>query len=125
MVVIHTRSKRKPTGGLYRPYRKKKNCEVGREFTKTTIGEKKVRIVRGLGGNKKIVLRQDSAINIVDDKGKAKVEKIEKILENKANPQFVRSGIITKGAVVQTKLGKVKITSRPGQDGTLSGVAVK
>ena len=124
MVILHTRSKRKSTGGLYRTHRKKKSYEVGREFTKTVIGEKKVRAVRGLGGNTKIALRQDTKVNIVV-KGKGKVETVSKVVENKANPQFVRSGIVTKGAVVETKAGKVRITSRPGQDGSLNGVIVE
>ncbi len=124
MVVIHTRSARKSTSGKYRPFRKKRNCEAGREFTKTTVGEKKVHNIRGMGGNRKIALRQDSKVNIMAD-GKGKLENIEKVLENTANPQFVKSEIITRGALVQTKSGKVKITSRPGQDGTLNGVIVK
>ncbi|MFH1511592.1 MAG: 30S ribosomal protein S8e, partial [Candidatus Woesearchaeota archaeon] len=32
--------------------------------------------------------------------------------------------IITKGTIVDTDKGKVRITSRPGQDGTLNGVLV-
>ncbi|MCK5234901.1 MAG: 30S ribosomal protein S8e [Candidatus Aenigmarchaeota archaeon] len=124
MVILHTRSKRKSTGGLYKSHRKKKNYEVGREFTKTTVGEKKVHKVRGMGGNIKIALRQDTKVNVID-KGKSKVETVKKVIENKANPQFIRSGIVTKGAVVETKSGKVKITSRPGQDGALNGVVVE
>ncbi|MCK4809086.1 MAG: 30S ribosomal protein S8e [Candidatus Aenigmarchaeota archaeon] len=124
MVILHTRSRRKPTSGLYRTHRKKKSYEVGREFTKTTIGEKKVRVVRGLGGNTKIALRQDTKVNVIS-KGKSKVETVSKVVENKANLQFIRSGIVTKGAVVETKAGKVKITSRPGQDGVLNGVVVE
>ncbi|MCK5062874.1 MAG: 30S ribosomal protein S8e [Candidatus Aenigmarchaeota archaeon] len=124
MVILHIRSKRKPTSGLYKTHRKKKSYEVGREFTKTTIGEKKVRVVRGLGGNTKIVLRQDTKVNVIV-KGKGKVETVSKVVENKANPQFIRSGIVTKGAVVETKAGKVRITSRPGQDGVFNGVVVE
>lgn len=44
--------------------------------------------------------------------------------ENPANIHYVRRNIITKGAVVDTSVGKVKITSRPGQSGSLSGVKV-
>lgn len=125
MAIYHTRSKRKPTGGLHKDYVAKRNHQVGREFTKTVIGEKKVRVVRGRGGNESIALRQDNKVNFSDDKGKTKVETIESVVENKANLQFVRAGIVTKGAVVKTKAGNVKITSRPGQDGILNGVIVK
>ncbi|MCA1812834.1 MAG: hypothetical protein LC624_02650, partial [Halobacteriales archaeon] len=46
------------------------------------------------------------------------------VVTNSANPHYVRRNIITKGAVVNTNLGRVRITSRPGQDGTLNGVLV-
>jgi small subunit ribosomal protein S8e len=36
----------------------------------------------------------------------------------------VRRNIITKGAVVDTDIGHVKITSRPGQSGALNGIKV-
>ena len=38
---------------------------------------------------------------------------------------YVRRNIITKGAIVKTEAGLVKITSRPGQDGTLNGILVE
>jgi ribosomal protein S8E len=51
------------------------------------------------------------------------------VVENKANKQFVRQKILTKGATVKILLdGKevtAKITSRPGQSGQVSGVIVK
>jgi small subunit ribosomal protein S8e len=54
-----------------------------------------------------------------------KVAKIITVVQNQANPHFVRRNIMTKGAVVKTDIGLVRITSRPGQDGTLNGVLVK
>ncbi|MCK4550975.1 MAG: 30S ribosomal protein S8e, partial [Candidatus Aenigmarchaeota archaeon] len=47
------------------------------------------------------------------------------VLENKANPHFIRQKLLTKGAVVKTDAGKVKITSRPAQDGVVNGVVVE
>ena len=44
------------------------------------------------------------------------------VVENKANPNFVRRNIITKGAIVETSKGNAKVTSRPGQSGVISGV---
>ena len=46
------------------------------------------------------------------------------VIENPSNPHLVRRNILTKGAVVETKLGKAKVTSRPGQEGTLNGVLI-
>ena len=47
------------------------------------------------------------------------------VVENTANTHFVRRNIITKGAVVDTSLGRVKVTSRPGQHGMINGVLVE
>ena len=47
------------------------------------------------------------------------------VLENSANTHFVRRNIVTKGAVVETEIGKVKITSRPGQKGIVNGVLIE
>jgi small subunit ribosomal protein S8e len=52
------------------------------------------------------------------------VAEIMGVIENHANDHFVRRNIITKGAVVETNLGQVKITSRPGQDGMVNGVLI-
>ena len=46
------------------------------------------------------------------------------VIENKANPNYVRRNIITKGAIVETSAGKAKVTSRPGQDGVINGVLI-
>ncbi len=44
------------------------------------------------------------------------------VVENPANIHYVRRNILTKGAIVNTKLGKAKITSRPGQSGVINAV---
>lgn len=55
---------------------------------------------------------------------KMQIAEILGVIENHANDHFVRRNIITKGAVVETNLGQVKITSRPGQDGVVNGVLI-
>ena len=63
-------------------------------------------------------------INVADKQGKTTSTDILNVIENPANPNLVRRNIITKGTVVETKLGKVKITSRPGQEGSVNGVLI-
>ena len=63
-------------------------------------------------------------VNVCDKKGKATKVEIINVVENPANPHLVRRNIITKGAIVETKLGKVRITSRPGQEAALNGVLI-
>ena len=46
------------------------------------------------------------------------------VLDSPADANFVRRNILTKGAVVDTDKGKVRVTSRPGKDGVINGVLV-
>lgn len=125
MALWQGKSNRKPSGGKLRQSRKKRRYEIGSDRIDTTIGEEKLLKVRTYGGNKKIrVLTTDKA-NVFNPKTKkTKVAKIKTVVENLANPHYVRRNIITKGAVVETDIGKAKITSRPGQDGVLNAVLV-
>ena len=64
-------------------------------------------------------------INVYDKKDKKhKKVKIETVVDSPANRNFVRRNIMTKGSVVKTSLGNVKVTSRPGQAGSLEGVLI-
>ncbi|MEM3023047.1 MAG: 30S ribosomal protein S8e, partial [Candidatus Bathyarchaeia archaeon] len=47
------------------------------------------------------------------------------VVKNPANVDYQRRGIVTKGAIISTPLGKAKVTSRPGQDGVLNAVLLK
>ncbi|RLI95711.1 MAG: 30S ribosomal protein S8e, partial [Candidatus Aenigmatarchaeota archaeon] len=51
--------------------------------------------------------------------------KILDVLENPANPQLVRSKIVTKGCIIKTELGNAKVTSRPSQHGIVNAVLIK
>lgn len=125
MALTSHRSKRKPTGGRYRDYRKKRVFEIRNPAILTKVGETKVKSVRGVGGNVKNKLLSANQVNVFDPKTKkVSKEEIKTIVENEANRHFVRRNILTKGAVVETEKGKVKITSRPGQEAVLSGVRV-
>jgi small subunit ribosomal protein S8e len=118
-------SLRKPTGGRLRLARGKRRFEVAPEDAETKLGEHTQKLIRARGANQKVKLLATSTINVMDKKtGKARKATIKTVKENKANIHYVRRNIITKGAVVETDLGMVKITSRPGQSGTLSGVLV-
>jgi len=47
------------------------------------------------------------------------------VLENEANPHYVRRNIITKGAIVKTQLGPARVTSRPGQHGIINAILIE
>ena len=124
MARWHLRSHRKPTGGLLFSHRKKKKHERGTEFLQTRVGKDKKKTVKSLGGNRKVKLLSIEKINVAV-KGKVKTAKIASVLENHANPHFVRRNVLTLGGVVKTDIGNVRITSRPGQDGVVNGVLIE
>ncbi len=126
MAIWQGKSRRKPTGGRLKRKRGKRKYELGREPTETKIGERKVKTIKTRGGNRKLRLATESKINIVDpETNKMEVAEILKVVENRANPHFVRRNIITRGALVETSKGIAKVTSRPGQHGILNGVLIK
>ncbi|PKL68820.1 MAG: 30S ribosomal protein S8e [Methanobacteriales archaeon HGW-Methanobacteriales-1] len=125
MAIWQGKSMKKPSGGRAKMNRGKKKCELGREAAETKIGDRKIRRIRTQGGNEKIRLSNDSKINVMDPSTKkTETAEILNVVENLANPNFVRRNIITKGALVETSAGKVRVTSRPGQHGIINGVLI-
>jgi small subunit ribosomal protein S8e len=125
MAIWQGKSVRKLTGGRSKSSRNKRKVEFGRDPAETKIGERKIKTIRTKGGGKKLRLTNDLKINVVDPKNnQMQIAEIMGVIENHANDHFVRRNIITKGAVVETSLGQVKITSRPGQDGMVNGVLI-
>lgn len=123
MANRHTRSRRKSSGGRHHAHRKARKYEEGGEFTATTLGEAEVRKQDGRGNDKKNRVKRSNTVNLSMD-GESKQVEIESVQENAANPDFVRRDILTKGTIVETAEGKARVTSRPGQDGTVNAVLV-
>ena len=125
MGIWQGRSRRKPSGGRLRPNRKKRRFEIARELQHATIGSGTVKHYRVRGANEKLRILTATSINVFDAATKSmKVAKIVTVRENPANPNYVQRNIITKGAILETDLGLVRVRSRPGQDGVLNGVRV-
>jgi small subunit ribosomal protein S8e len=123
MALWQGKAKRFKTGRQIRYARGKRKFEIGREPHLTTLGKTKLRPVRTRGNHIKTrVLTADYAF-VVDPKTKQTVKtEIITVVENPANIHYVRRNIITKGAIINTKIGKARITSRPGQSGTINAV---
>jgi small subunit ribosomal protein S8e len=125
MAIFQGRSVRKPSGGRNVRDRGKKKSELGRIPAETRIGDKKLRKIRTRGGNEKLRLANENKINVINlSSNKSETLEILNVIENEANPNYVRRNVITKGAIVETSSGKVKVTSRPGQDGLINGVLI-
>ena len=125
MARSHARSKRKYTGKKYKHFRKKRKRELDRPTIDTVIGEDKKKEQRTLGGNIKIRLFSTNFMNVTDpNTNKTSKVRILGFESNAASKDLNRRHILTKGALVETELGNAKITSRPGQHGTLDGVLI-
>ncbi len=126
MALWQGNSRRKPTGGRLVRAQKKRRSEIAREHIDAHVGVHSHKLVRTKGANQKVKLLATDKINVTDSKtGKTKVAELTNVVENTANIHYVRRNIITKGAVVDTAAGKVRVTSRPGQHGALNGVLVE
>ena len=125
MVNSTARARRKETGKRYVDYRKKKKYELSGITAFTKLGKKSIRKVRIMGGSIKIKNLSGNIVNLFDPKTK-KYEKItiKTVSGNPANRHFVRRNILTKGAIIDTEKGKARITSRPGQEGSIDAVLV-
>ena len=125
MAISQSRSKRKVTGGRYIGYRKKRLYELGNLPRLTKLGERKVKSLKGKFSKVKQVLFNADIANVYDPKTKkySKV-KIITIVDNPANRNFIRRNIMNKGAVIKTELGNARITSRPGQEGTVNAILI-
>ncbi|MDD5133190.1 MAG: 30S ribosomal protein S8e [Candidatus Nanoarchaeia archaeon] len=125
MVRSHLRAKRKITSGKYISFRKKKISELAGNPILTSLQETKKKSVRIRSGCTKQKMLTANLANVFNPKTKkSKVVKIKTIVENPANRHYVRRNIMTKGAIIDTELGKAKVTSRPGQEGTLNAVLI-
>jgi small subunit ribosomal protein S8e len=119
------RSKRKFTGKKYKHFHKKRKRELERPPIQTQIGQEKKKKQRTLGGNYKLKLFSSNFINLTDPAtNKTTKTKILKFESNPSSKDLNRRHILTKGAVVETELGKATISSRPGQHGILNGILI-
>ncbi len=118
------RSLRKASGGRYHSHRSKRKFALSSQPTFTKLGKRNTRKARTLGGHQKTALFSVEEANVSDKKGKITKVKIKTVLENAANIQLVRRNILTKGAVIETELGKARITNRPGQEGCINAVLI-
>jgi small subunit ribosomal protein S8e len=117
--------KKKKSGGAKRAYRKKRRYELGSFQAETTLGELKLKVERARGGTEKLKLLSSKQVCVTDSKtGKTEMAEITRVARNPANVDYDRRGVMTKGAIVETSLGPARITSRPGQHGTLNAVLV-
>ena len=117
---------RKISGGKYIANRKRKFYEIKGQRRLVKLGDERKKSKRTKGNHKKIFLLKAKFVNVqITGKEKNKRVEIKNVLETPSNKFLARQNVITKGAIVETETGKVRITSRPSQKGILNGVLVK
>ena len=118
------RSTRKRTGGRLKHSRNRKKSELGQAPTETQVGEERLKTVdvRGNGQKTRALATDIANVNVGGETVQAT---ITDVVENDANPNYVRRNIITKGAVIDTDEGKARVTSRPGQTGQVNAVSLE
>lgn len=128
MSMYHGNDLRKITGGKKgRHVKVKRKALMGRFPVLTTVGKTNLaRIERVRGGNVKVKVRRAAEANVyIPSEKVTKRTKILRVLDNPSSRDFARRGIITKGAIIQTELGKARVTSRPGQDGVVNALLLE
>lgn len=119
------RKGRKKTGGIYRAFRKKKKYELPGIERVVRMRKTKRKNIRVQGGNIKTVLLSCEEANVADGKGKIKKAKIKNVAETAANRFWARQNRIVKGAVIETDIGRARVTNRPGQEGFINAVLLE
>ena len=130
MAKWHGISRRKPSGGrLKRPnrYRGKRRTEVASENQFAYVGEEDARKnYRKRSGSQTVRLLTVNQGNVsIPKEGRTVRARVTNVVGNDADPNYVRRNIVTKGAIVDTDLGRVRVTSRPGMHGVVSGVLME
>ena len=115
----------KTTGGRRHPLRIRRKYETDR-FPNEPINDPQITVTRKVRGkNTKTALKAIDFVNLATGDSKVKKIKIMKVLDNSTNNDYKRRGIITKGAILETKEGKCRVVSRPGQSGTVNAILIK
>ena len=126
MEQYHGNSRRKTSGsgGKVRNSYGTRLHEMGGYFTATKVSEKTSSTTRRRrGGGVKIKLKKASYVSVLTEEGMKKV-KIMKVIETPDNRHYARQNILTKGAIIETEIGKVRVTNRVGQEGVVNGVPI-
>ncbi len=115
---------RKISGGKYHKKKKEKKYEKKGKVRVVKLAEKKVKTIKTTGGHKKLVSLSQNTMNIIQNR-KGKKVKMKTVLETPANRFLARQNVLIRGAIVETELGKARITNRPSQEGIVQGILIE
>ncbi|CAK0830194.1 unnamed protein product [Prorocentrum cordatum] len=97
-----SRHKHRKTGGRRNIHQKKRKYEMGRPWAHCKLGSKRVRPVRGRGGNMKYrALRLDSGNFAWGTENSTKKVRVLDVVYNASSNELVRTKTLVKNAIVQ------------------------
>jgi small subunit ribosomal protein S8e len=115
---------KKISGGKYIARRKKKSREISGQKKVIKLGNHKIKSKKVTGGKVRAFLLGAKFVNI-QEKGKSKKLEIKNVIETPSNRFLARQNVITKGAILDTDMGKVRVTNRPSQEGIINGILIE
>lgn len=115
---------RKISGGRYKKNRKKRLHELPGQTRNVKLGEIKRKTQKTIGKKRKTFLLKANMINVKIGNKIHRLE-IKNVIETPSNRFLARQNILSKGTIVQTDKGKVKITNRPSQEAMVNGVLIE
>lgn len=115
---------RKISGGKYHAERKSRLYERQTQETLVVLGETKRKPVRSRGGEYTYSLLRANTANVSNGKA-IKQTMIKNVLETPQNKFLARQNRLIKGAIIETTLGKARITNRPAREGMINAVLIK
>ena len=115
---------RKISGGRYHKLRKRRSFEKQGQERRTILGETKTKQLRIRAGKIKTVLLKSDHVNLIV-KGKVQKAEIKNVVETPQNKFFSRENRLLKGVIIDTSLGKARITNRPTQEGCINAILVE
>jgi len=116
------RKGKKISGGKYHANRKSKLYEKVGIKRIVKLRPTKSKTVKVRGGNIKTILLSCDYANVLTNDKKTK---IKNVVETKSDRFLARQNIMVKGAIIETELGKARITNRPGQEGNINAVLIE
>jgi small subunit ribosomal protein S8e len=117
---------RSASGGRRVAMRARRKFEIDRYPNEAVKGKTLTTTRRTRGNNLKTALKSVETVNVLDpNSNKTSKLAILRVTKNPANKDYERRGVISKGALVETEVGTVRVLSRPGQAGTVNAILTK
>lgn len=115
---------RKISGGKYHSNRKKKKYEKEGQENKVALGDVRSKRLRKKGGNMRTILLKSNIVNVTAN-GKTHKTDIKNVSETPQNRFLARQNRLMKGVIIETPLGKARITNRPSREGHINAILIK